>query len=1120
MRLPADQARFARPHRGRARRLWVIGILVVLILGLLGLQAIANFYTNYLWYRSESLTYVWRGITETKLSLAAVFTGIMFIGLWLSLYAVDRMSTRVQLYAPELDLVRRYQTVVGHRTALVRTIVALVIAFLVGESAASQWQNWMLFNNEHLFGFTDPLFGRDAGFFVFRLPFLNFVVNWTLLALIVIFVVTAIFHYLNGGIRLQGGGPHIDPIAVAHLSLILGLAAFVKAISYYYVQRYELEYSSRGVVHGASYTDVHVELPAYTLLAVVALVAFGLLVFNVYQRSLSLPLIGIGLWLIVALSVGIIYPAMLQAFRVTPAQSTLELPYISDNIRATNIAYALNSVDEQQYAANTTLTAAQATGEFRPTLDDSDLWDPSQTATTFNKLQDIKQYFDISGLAVDRYDINGTTVPEVIGVRTVTTSGLPSSSWVNTHLAYTHGYGMVLAAANTGSSIGNPAFSISNLPPTDSGAGTPALSQPRVYFGVQSSNYVVVNSAQSEIDYTSGGSASSATGSQVTSHYGGPGGIPIGSFWTRAAFALRFHDLNLLISKLITPQSKIIILQDVTQMVEKAAPFLTVDSNPYPVLYNGQIYWMVDAYTTSSYFPYSQTVNTSALSSGSNLQGSYNYIRNSVVATVNAYTGAISFYQLPMPVGESDPVLQAWMAAFPGMFQPYSSLPTVLAQHLRYPQDMLSVQASMFGRYHVISNTGFYSGANAWNVAQSPGSGSPTQPLPTNPDGSVIRDTPTYELLQLNPAASATSSSSPAPSSSSGSSGSPSSSGSAGSSGSSGSGSSGPGSGSPGTTQAQAVPPQFVAIEPMVPYSQNDKLQTLAGFMIAGCDPSSYGELTMYTTPSNTAGPALVDSEINANTTISGKITVLDQKGSTVTTGAMQILPVSGALVYLVPLYVSSSTNPFPQLKYVVAVLGNSVAMGSSSSASGARADALQAVLNSAVPVGGVGPLGQPTAPTAAEVRTALEQALRLESAAKAALASGNLGLYQSYEDEINTFVTTALNELSHVKTQPGQSGSGTGAGGGSSSGGGSPSGAGSGSGSKGSKGGSTTTTTTPATSTTSGSAAPGGTTGTTGSNPGTGSTGAAANSAMSAGRPSGLRSHGVALYPHLSRAG
>jgi hypothetical protein len=978
--LPADQARFVRPRRRRSRRLWIVAVLAVIVFGLLALQAIADLYTDYLWYRSESITYVWRSITETKLGLAAVFTGIMFVGLWSSLYAVDRMSTRVQLYAPELDLVRRYQTVIGHRSVLVRTVVAAIIAFVVGEGAASQWQNWILFNNEHSFGVTDPLFGRDAGFFVFRLPFLDFVVNWTLLALIVILLVTAVFHYLNGGIRFQGGGPHVDPVTVAHLSLILGLAAFVKAVSYYYVQRFELEYSTRGVVQGAGYTDVHVILPAYTLLAVVALVAFALLVFNVYQRSLSLPLIGIGLWLIVALSVGIIYPALLQAFRVTPAQSTLELPYIQDNIRATNYAYGLQNVaPPSSYPAKSSVSAAAATTSYSATLDDPDLWDPQQTATTFQKLQDERNFFNITGLAVDRYTIGKTVVPEVVGVRTVTTSGLPSSSWVNTHLAYTHGYGAVMAAANTGNAIGDPSFSIDNLPPASVGADTPKVTTPQVYFGAQSSNYVVVDSAQKEIDYTTGSDSANV---EQESNYKGDGGIPVGSFWTRAAFALRFHDLNLLISKLITPQSRIIFVQDVTQMVQKAAPFLQVDSNPYPVIDNGQIYWMVDAYTTTSAFPYSQSANTSALPSSSGLQGSYNYIRNSVVVTINAYTGAMSFYQLPLPGGETDPLLDAWMDAFPGMFQPYSAMPPTLAQHLRYPQDMLSVQATMYGRYHVTNPASFYSGASAWEVAQSPGTGAPTQAPPTNSDGSVVRDTPTYELLQLDPTST----------------------------------------GSSGST-APPAQPSFVALDPMVPYSQGDKLQTLSGFLIAGCDQNSYGQITMYKTPTSPNGPALVDSEIDSNTGISAQITVLDQKGSIVTTGAMQVLPVDGGLIYLTPLYVSSATNQFPQLKYVVAVLGNTVALGSSSSPGGARAQALQQVLSSAVPVGQVGPQGIPTAPQAADIRNLLNEALQVANDATAALQRGDLAGYQADEDQVTALLKAAKNDLAEVGTKPSSSG-------------------------------------------------------------------------------------------------
>jgi uncharacterized membrane protein (UPF0182 family) len=940
---------------------------VVVVVALLSLQGFANFYTDYLWYRSEHLTFVWRGIVEAKLGLASVFVVVMFVATWASLWFVDRMAPRLALFAPELELVRRYQTIVGPHVFAVRTVVSALVAIAVGEGAAGQWQNWILFRHSQTFQYPDPLFGRDASFFVFQLPFLSFVVNWLLIALLVVFVVTVVSHYLNGSIRLQGAGPRVDPIAVAHLSLVLGLAALVKAVGYYYVQRYQLDFSGRGVVQGANYTDVHVSLPALTLLAVVALFSFAVLVYNVYQRSLVLPAIALGLWAVVGLSVGIIYPALVQAFKVTPSQSTLELPYISDNIKATQFAYGLRptEVNQQPFAASTSVTSTQATGAGS-TLNDAVLWDPGPTTTTFQKLQNQRSYFQLSGLSVDRYPLgpNGTLTPVVIGTRTLYSQGVPSSSWVNTHLQYTHGYGIVMAPANTASPSGDPNFAISDLPPQVAAADRNELSltapSAAVYFGIQSNNYVVVDSGQSEIDYTD------ANGSGVsTSKYQGSGGVPIGGFWTRAAFALRFHDFNLLISKLVTPSSQIIFVQGVRQMVQKAAPFLQVDANPYPVLAGGSLYWVVDAYTTTSYFPYSQPADTSGLAGGSGLQGSYDYVRNSVKVVVNAYTGAMSFYI----VNPDDPLIEAYSAAFPGLFQPLDSLRNTnedLLLHLRYPQDFLELQATMYGRYHVSAGQAatFYNSAQAWSVAQSPGTGTPSSPLPTGANGSTARFQPVYEELQL-----------------------------------------------PGQL------PGFYAVEPMVPYSQNDRLQTLAGFLVADCDYGSvssptYGELSMYTTPQGVSGPALVNSEINGNATISSQISLIDQHGSVVTTGSTLLLPVGNALVYVRPVYVSSSQNQFPQLRYVVAVYGNQVAMATTLS------QAVADVFGGTVAGVGVNSNGQPLGPQPQQVKADLAAAQMWARKAAAALASKppDLGAYEADEAQVAYYVNlanTIINSMS-----------------------------------------------------------------------------------------------------------
>ena len=427
-----------------------------LIVAVIVVQGLANFYTNYLWYRSVRFTAVWRLMIETKLELAAFFVAVFFVACWVSLWLVDRLAPRALLVSPELEIVRRYQQIVNGHTFALRTFVSGILALIVGVSTDGQWQHWLTFRSGRSFGVTDPQFNKPVGFYVFRLPFLSFLVDWTLVALLLILILTSLSHYLNGGIRFQGPSPRVDPRAIAHLSVILAAMALVRAAGYFYVDRYNLVLAKDGVVNGAGYTDVHVRLPAIELLAVVALAVFVLMVFNVYQRRLALPAIGAGLWLLVAITAGLIVPALVQALRVTPAQSTLELPYINRNIEATRTALGLTKITVRSFAGVSNLTGGVVSGAAS-TLDNLPLWQPSITSQTYQKTQSAGTGFQLSGLSLDRYRINGTLAPYVIGVREVVDADLPTQSWVNIHLQYTHGYGAILSPANA-ENDGNPVY--------------------------------------------------------------------------------------------------------------------------------------------------------------------------------------------------------------------------------------------------------------------------------------------------------------------------------------------------------------------------------------------------------------------------------------------------------------------------------------------------------------------------------------------------------------------------------------------------------------------------------------------------------------------------------------
>ncbi|MGH9103690.1 MAG: UPF0182 family protein, partial [Acidimicrobiales bacterium] len=479
MRRPTDIPRRRSIPRGRVGV--VIGVVIVVIV-LASLRGTAVFYTDFLWFQGQGLSQVWTGILGTKIALAAAFILLFFALAWGNLAVVDRLSMRSLATGPEDELVQRYRLVVGPRARLVRTLVAGVLALLVGTGASSQWNNWLLFRNAVAFPWKDPQFHTNASFFVFKLPLLSFFVSWCLAALVVVALAVAAVSYLTGGIRPQGPAPRVSPHVKAHLSLLIGAMALVKAAGYF-LQRYELDSATDGYREGAFYTDVHAKLPALTLLIFISLFAFVILLVNIRRRGWVLPVIAVGLWAFISLVIGTIYPALVQRFSVDPSQQTKELRYISRNIHATRYAMEVQNVRTQPFAYSQNVTPSQLEAHAQ-SLSDVRIWDPAQASDAFNKLQDIRSYYNFNTLSVNRMTIGGQAVPVVIGAREINPSQLLAQSWVNVHLQYTHGYGAAMAPANTATSEGNPSFVIGDVPPTSS-KGAPVLKQPRVYFGVE-----------------------------------------------------------------------------------------------------------------------------------------------------------------------------------------------------------------------------------------------------------------------------------------------------------------------------------------------------------------------------------------------------------------------------------------------------------------------------------------------------------------------------------------------------------------------------------------------------------------------------------------------------------
>jgi uncharacterized protein len=943
VRSPQDLPRRTR-GLSRRGRIWIVVAVVVIIVIFASLRTIATFFTDYLWFSSVNLGQEWRHLFVVKVGLFFTFAAIFFVLLWVNLWVVDRLAPGELALGPEDELVRRYQHRIAPRAVLVRSLVSVVVALIAASSAVGQWRNYLLFSNGVYFtgpNRSDPQFGKNIGFYLFKLPFLSFIVQWAFVALVVIAVITIIAHYLNGGIRVQSGAPNVASQVKVHLSVLLACMALVKAFGYI-LARYNLDLSQNGYVQGATYTDVHARLPALTLLFWISLLAGAILLINIRRRGWALPVLAVGLWAFVAIVVGAIYPAIVQAVKVNPAQNSLEQPYIARNIAATRSAVGINHVQQANFNANQSLTASEVEAND-PTISAVQLWDSTQVANTYTKLQATRSYYSFNTLAIDRYDINGTMTPMVVGVRQVNESDLPSQGWVNTHLQYTHGYGVILAPANNANSH-QPVFTISQVPDVSS-SGAPKLTQPRVYFGVNNPNggdvdYVLADTRQPEIDYQAQGAAS-----PQTSTYHGSGGVELSNFFIKAAFAIRFGDFNLLVSDRVTHQSRLMFVRDITQMAQKAAPFLSYDSDPYPVLSDGQIYWVLDAYTTSDNYPYAQNVSTTSLPANSGLNQTFNYVRNSVKVVVNAYSGKMTFYDVTALTKSKDPVLETWEKAFPGMFTPVSQMPASLRAHLRYPEDLLTVQAATYGRYHITSALPFYNATNAWNVSPTAGAGSPNLALPqiyTQSASGVIstqvaRMAPEYELFKV-----------------------------------------------PGQSD-----PSFNLVDAFVPVSTGDQIQTMAGFVVAGSDPSDYGRLTVFQTP-QIDGPALVDADISSTQAISQEITFLNQNGSSVLLGTLQVVPVGNSMLYFRPFYVESSRNPFPRLTYYIVVYAGAQGrseVGFQPTLLGALQQLFQVNLPGTSTTGPSGPVSQ-------NVQNLIAQAVQDYNQAQSDLKAGNFAAY------------------------------------------------------------------------------------------------------------------------------
>ena len=702
--------------RTRVRPTTIAAVAIVVLLLASGL--IAEFYTDLLWYEDLGQAGVfWRTLGwewAAGAAAAVLFFAILYVNLRIARSMVPATvfrlaDTPAARFEEGLQQLRER---IGRVGGVVVLGVSAAAALVSGGAIAEKWQTIALAFNGGSFGATDPQFGRDLGFYFFSLPALRMAEQWLFGTLIFTLLATAVVHLLNGSIRPWDRWQGFDPHVKAHLSVLAGLIVVTQAFGYW-LSIFELNYSPRGQVIGASYTDVHAQIPAYTILIGIALLCGIALIVNIRFRGWRLPAIALGTWVAAAVVVGGIYPALVQQFRVAPNEVEAESPYLERNIAATRAAYGLDEIDVRAFSAEESLLASDLAGNAQ-TIQNVRLWDPSIVVQTYQQLQGIRPYYDFTDVDIDRYEIDGVRRQVLVSARELDVSKLAdqAQTWVNQHLVYTHGYGLVVSPVNEVSGQGYPRFIVKDIPPSSDTDLT--IEQPALYFGEETANYVIANTDLAEFDYPVGDS-------NAETNYSGTGGVEIGGALRRSAFALRFSAPQILFSGYIRPDSQVLYRRSIDERIDALAPWLYTDSDPYPVIVGGRVVWVADCYTVSDRYPYSERYT------------GINYLRNSVKVTIDAYDGTTTFYAFD----PDDPLLAAWSRIFPGLLTSADEMPEEIAAHLRYPSDLFMMQAEVYKTYHMLDPKVFYNKEDQWAL---PGEGS---------DGTGSAMEPFYVLMEL-----------------------------------------------------------------------------------------------------------------------------------------------------------------------------------------------------------------------------------------------------------------------------------------------------------------------------------------------------------------------------------
>jgi len=860
----------ATPQRRVSPLSIAFGILGVIVFVLV---SAAGIYTDWLWFRQLNFEVVF--FTQIVGQIIAFLIGFALMSVIISVGLISAWRSRpVYLKMPEASPFQAYQQLIENLRRVIMIGLPILIGVFGGLLASRQWETAALWLNGSPFGVTDPQFGLDVGFFVFDLPFYSFAVGFISGGIFLAALINAGVHLIYGGIRFTGRTVEISKPARIQLAILIAAYMIVQGLSLWFDQ-YATATSPGELFTGVTYSDANAVIPGLQILALISLaVALAFIVTAVIGRW-RISIIATALMVASSLVLGGLYPWIVQTFQVVPNERTLEGPYLQKNIDATRVAYDLDKVEVVEYDASVVAEPGALRNDAKTTASIR-IIDPALVSDAFRQLEQYRQYYSFPNrLHVDRYQIDGENQDTVIAVRELNQAGLgDSNSWYNSTIVYTHGFGVVAAYGNKRDSDGKPLFFQSGIPTV----GALGEFEPRIYFGANSPAYSIVGAPEGseplEFDFPAGEDGERET----YTTFDGDGGPLIGDIFTRIAYALKFQSEQILLSDAINENSQILYNRSPADRIAEVAPYLTVDSEIYPAVVDGRVKWIVDGYTTTTKYPYSnlESFNLSILDSSSetfNRQTSeVNYIRNSVKATVDAYDGSVDLYQWD----EEDPILKAWMKLYPETVQPRSAISADLMSHVRYPSDLFKTQRSVLGSYHVTEAGAFYSQQDAWMTPNDPVEGT----------GLGTLQPPYYLTLQA-----------------------------------------------PGETESA-----FSLYSTFIPQSTGETTRNvLTGYLIANADAGneagkvndSYGKLTLLNLPRETVvpGPGQVQNNFNADSNVSSLLNLLRQGSTRVLNGNLLTLPVGGGLLYVQPVYIESTgETSYPLLQKILVAFGDQIA--------------------------------------------------------------------------------------------------------------------------------------------------------------------------------------------------